>query len=118
MQSQRLDILKSRVQERLDALDLDPQGASRKAGLGLSYVGDLLADRLERPSEHNISRVADALRCKVSWLCGDDVLGESEARAALRAQAQRLILPMCRDADHAALIVDAVMTVFKDAEGR
>lgn len=114
MEAQRLDVLKSRIRERLDALVLYPQNASRKAGLGLSYVGDLLASRIAHPSENSLGRVADVLRCKVAWLCGGDVFGESEADAALRSAAERAILPECQDAGQAARIVDTVMTIFKD----
>lgn len=71
--------LKKRVKERLDALGLNALQAAKKAGLGESYVRDILRGRTLSPNAVNLGKLADALQTTPSELMGRE-MGESTIR--------------------------------------
>lgn len=70
-ESEALETIKSRIKERLHAKGLSNNEASRRAGLGLSFVADILAGRSKSPSRPNLSKLARVLDCDVDYLYGE-----------------------------------------------
>lgn len=62
--------LAGRVRARLDALDLNPFEAARKAGLERSFVNDVLIGRKKSVREDGLRRMAEALECDPEFLTG------------------------------------------------
>ncbi|GJD31443.1 hypothetical protein PMNALOAF_2702 [Methylobacterium adhaesivum] len=65
-----LDLTRERIRERLTKTGLSANDASRKAGLGLSYVNDLLTGKSKRPVPHRLAQLAEVLDCDVGYLLG------------------------------------------------
>lgn len=61
-----------RLKERLAALDLSPNAASQKAGLGRDYVRDILRGRIKEPSALRLRRLSDVLQCSPEYLLGKE----------------------------------------------
>ncbi|WP_279110816.1 helix-turn-helix domain-containing protein [Bartonella apis] len=57
----------SRIKDRLAALDLSPEGASKKAGLDRGYLR-LLFERNSLPKLDTLEKLADALQTTTNWL--------------------------------------------------
>lgn len=66
-----LDQMKQRIRDRLAKTGLSANAAGRKAGLGLSYVNDLLAGKSKNPVPHRLAMLADVLECDVEYLTGE-----------------------------------------------
>jgi transcriptional regulator with XRE-family HTH domain len=62
-----------RVRKRLEALGLNPNSASQKAGLNRDYVRDILRGRIREPSALRLSKLANALECEPQDLLGDEI---------------------------------------------
>lgn len=63
--------LKSRVEGRLKALQLNPFEAARRAGLGRDFVNDIIGDRKRSVRGDNLAALATALECDVAYLAGE-----------------------------------------------
>ncbi|WP_206677295.1 helix-turn-helix transcriptional regulator [Caulobacter sp. SSI4214] len=61
-----------RIRERMRALDLNPYSAARKAGLGESFVRDIMRNKVRHPSAERLSKLAFALECSLAYLLGED----------------------------------------------
>lgn len=64
-----LDLIQRRVRQRLAELNLDYKAASRKAGLGETFVRDLL-ERGREPRVGSLIKLAEALEVSAAWLQG------------------------------------------------
>ncbi|WP_298699214.1 XRE family transcriptional regulator [uncultured Brevundimonas sp.] len=77
-----LTLIKRRIQERLDATGLDMKSASLEAGLGETFVRDILK-RDREPSASKLQDLSRILGCTVAYLVGEtDILDEDTARSA------------------------------------
>lgn len=63
-------LMKDRIEERLRALDLFAREASRRAGLNLGFVGDVLDGRSKKPAAESVRRLAEVLECDLEYLTG------------------------------------------------
>lgn len=64
------DDMKSRVEARLAALDINPFHAAKSAGLERSFINDILIDRKKSVRGENLDRLAVALDCDPEYLTG------------------------------------------------
>lgn len=71
--------LQKRVRSRMDDLKLNAYQAARKAGLGDSFVRDILRGKTKNPNVDNLAKLADALETNIEWLYGK---GEDTPTAA------------------------------------
>lgn len=94
----RLEILKRRLRERLAIAGLSAREASRRSGLGLSYVDDILCGLAVNVRMERIESLATTLGCQAGWLAGDDQFGGDDERTMRVARA---IEGECRDLPHA-----------------
>lgn len=62
------DDLKSRVRERLKALNKTPRAASVDAGLHPDTIRNVLRERSVKPRADSLAKLARALECSVDWL--------------------------------------------------
>lgn len=60
-----------RVRERLDALDLNPAETARRAGLGRTFIHDLLAGKKKSIRGTGLSVLASTLECDAEYLLGE-----------------------------------------------
>ncbi|MBB4398688.1 S24 family peptidase [Bradyrhizobium sp. ERR14] len=65
-----LDTIKSRVEERVAAAGLSKNEASRRAGLGLSYVNDLLAGKSLNPTRESLAKLGQVLDTDADYFFG------------------------------------------------
>lgn len=70
----QLETIKARVEERVSAKGISKNEASRRAGLGLSYVNDLLAGKSLNPSREGLSKLAVVLDTDVNYFFGKQSL--------------------------------------------
>lgn len=68
---QNSDILKQRIQERMDALGLNPSSVALHAELGRSAVRDILSGKAKSPKHITLYKIAEALECSASYLAGE-----------------------------------------------
>jgi SOS-response transcriptional repressor LexA len=66
-----IEIIKERIAERLDTLNLSMNLASQRGGLGLSYVFDVMNDKNRNPQKAGLMKLAQALDCDVEYLTGE-----------------------------------------------
>ena len=68
----------ARLQRRIGELRLNPYSTAKKAGLGGSYVRDILRGKVKQPSAARLSKLAAALDVPTAWLMGvgPEVVGE------------------------------------------
>lgn len=70
-----LEKIRERIRDRLAATGLSANEASRRAGLGLSYVNDLLSGKSKNPVTTRLAQLATVLECDLGYLQGtQDVL--------------------------------------------
>ena len=100
MDTLRLDTLRQRLRERLAAVGLSANEASRRSGLGLSYVNDILCGKATEPKPERLAALAATLVCTPGWLAGDDVHGDVDGGESVMRVA-RAIEAECRDLPHA-----------------
>lgn len=62
--------LKSRIEERLLALQLGPVEAAIKGGLSRDFISDLLAGRKRSVHDDKLLPLANALQCSLGYLLG------------------------------------------------
>lgn len=62
--------LAGRIQQRMDDLGLNAYSAARKAGLGDSFVRDILREKVKKPSADRLAKLAEALECSLNYLLG------------------------------------------------
>ncbi len=79
--------LAQRIKARLDALGLAEREASRRAGFGVSYVGDIIHGRSKEPATPRLMKLAQVLECDLDYLIGRQatarrVSGESRSFGA------------------------------------
>ena len=79
-------VLQRRVRERLDALGLKAAPLAKSAGLGESFVRDILRGRTASPSAANLQKLAAALDTSAEYLLGetDDLLPASSVGPAVK----------------------------------
>jgi transcriptional regulator with XRE-family HTH domain len=65
------NVIASRVEERVNAHNLSRNEASRRAGLGLSYVADILSGKLKNPSRHALAKLGQVLDTDVAYFVGE-----------------------------------------------
>ncbi|MCQ9144576.1 MULTISPECIES: hypothetical protein [Brucella/Ochrobactrum group] len=68
---QNSDILKQRIQQRMDALGLNPSSVALHAELGRSAVRDILSGKAKSPKHITLYKIAEALECSASYLVGE-----------------------------------------------
>ncbi|WP_245287368.1 XRE family transcriptional regulator [Bradyrhizobium elkanii] len=66
-----LGTIKSRVEERVTAAHMSRNEASRRAGLGLSYVNDLLSGKSLNPTRESLAKLASVLDTDVAYFFGE-----------------------------------------------
>jgi hypothetical protein len=72
-------MLKQRIRERLEALDLNAFEAARTGGLERSFINDILSGRKSNIHTRNYIKLATVLRCTPEYLRGEiDFPGEAE----------------------------------------
>ena len=59
-----------RIKKRLHEIGMAEREASRRAGFGLSYVGDVIHGRSKEPSAERLARLARVLDCDLDYLLG------------------------------------------------
>ena len=69
------------IQRRMDALNLDPTTTAKKAGLGESFVRDILRGKSIEPATSKLGKVAKVLGCTVADLTGDRYIGPKNIQA-------------------------------------
>jgi len=69
--SETFETIRRRVQQRLGEIDLNMKSASLKAGLGETFVRDMLK-RGRAPSAEALKALAKALQTTSGWLTGED----------------------------------------------
>lgn len=62
--------LPKRVRNRMDALGMNALQTAKTAGLGDSFVRDILRGKTRSPSAENLAKLADALQTTVEYLIG------------------------------------------------
>lgn len=67
--------LQKRVKARMDELGLNAYQTAKKAGLGDSFVRDILRGKTRSPSSENLAKLARALETTSDWLIMADVSG-------------------------------------------
>jgi len=65
-----IETIKERVEERRLAANLSRNEASRKAGLGLSYINDLVSGKSNNPGHEGLTRLAALLDTDVDYFYG------------------------------------------------
>lgn len=60
--------LQKRVRQRMDELSLNALETAKKAGLGDSFVRDILRGKTRSPSAINLAKLAEALETTPDWL--------------------------------------------------
>jgi transcriptional regulator with XRE-family HTH domain len=87
--------LNARIRERLNALGMSEREASRRAGFGVGYVGDLLSGRSKSPEMARLVKLAVALECGVDYLMGEAAMPPARSAQAVAndsaGTSQRLI---------------------------
>lgn len=71
--------LASRIKLRLDALDMKEREASRRAGFGLGYVGDIISGRSKEPAMPRLIKLAEVLECDLEYLLGTNPVAKRPA---------------------------------------
>jgi phage repressor protein C with HTH and peptisase S24 domain len=66
-----IDTIKARVEERVKAANVSRNEASRRAGLGLSYVNDLMSDRSRDPSRESLAKLGAVLDTDAAYFFGE-----------------------------------------------
>jgi phage repressor protein C with HTH and peptisase S24 domain len=66
-----LETIKGRVEERVIALGTSRNELSRRAGLGLSYVNDLLSGKSLNPTKEGLLKLAPVLDSDYAYLVGE-----------------------------------------------
>lgn len=73
MSDEKEQTLADRIRERMDVLRLNPYSAAKRAGLGASYVRDILRDRMKSPGAEKLGALAEALETSIGYLLnGED----------------------------------------------
>ncbi|WP_316206037.1 XRE family transcriptional regulator [Bradyrhizobium sp. SZCCHNR3058] len=67
----KLETIKERVEARVMALQISRNELSRRAGLGLSYVNDLLSGKSLNPTKEGLMKLAPILDCDYAYLVGE-----------------------------------------------
>lgn len=65
-----LDTIKTRVEERVAAAGVSRNEASRRAGLGLSYVNDLLSGKSLNPTRESLAKLGQVLDTDADYFFG------------------------------------------------
>jgi transcriptional regulator with XRE-family HTH domain len=65
-----IETIKERVEERRTAANLSRNEASRRAGLGLSYINDLMSDKSKNPGHEGLVKLAALLDTDVDYFYG------------------------------------------------
>jgi transcriptional regulator with XRE-family HTH domain len=65
-----IETIKLRVEERRLAANLSRNEASRRAGLGLSYINDLMSDKSKNPGIEGLEKLASLLDTDVDYFLG------------------------------------------------
>ena len=110
--------LQKRLKLRMDMMGLNALQTAKRAGLGDSFVRDILRGRTRNPSFENLTKLASALQTTTDWfygyveddrlsqrvqsISGLDVAGRIQAgnwvdRSFIDEHAEREIIPVARD---------------------
>src|SRR3990167_3516818 len=82
MPEDELRILIQRITARMTALNIKAKPLSRRAGLGDTYVHNLLKGGNKKPSVPKLKAIAKALDCDLSYLIGE----QAEPRQKIAVQ--------------------------------
>ncbi|MEV4609747.1 helix-turn-helix domain-containing protein [Neorhizobium sp. LMR1-1-1.1] len=131
--------LQKRLKLRMDMLGLNAYQTAKKAGLGDSFVRDILRGKTRSPNAENLAKLAVALETTTDWFYGQsdddkplkrvksvgglDVVGKIQAgnwvdRSIIDDDVEREIIPVARDPrfPHARQYALAVMGDSMDKE--
>lgn len=64
------EILKARIRERMEALDMNPSSVALEAGLSRSAVRDILSGKAKNPGMMTVHAIARVLKCSDNYLMG------------------------------------------------
>lgn len=108
-----LETIVGRLKTRMDALELPGREVSRRAGLGLSFVNDILSGSSKNPAERRLQAVAEVLECDLAYLYGTQEEPRLSAAVVQFPGADRT-----REAGHAMAATLPLFTAnWADAEG-
>lgn len=79
-------ILQRRVRERMEAMDVKAAPLALSAGLGISFVRDILRGKTTSPSALNLTKLATALNTTPAYLMGQSVEPELTARKPISSR--------------------------------
>ena len=99
-----LEVLIERIRERLGVVGKSANEASREAGLGLSYVNDILSGKSKNPVPSRLGQLATVLQCELDYLLGNiDVPRRPDFRQPIESETRpsgmRLYSTNLADAD-------------------
>lgn len=110
--------LQKRLKIRMDMMEMNAYQTAKKAGLGESFVRDILRGKTRNPSHENLAKLALALETTVDWFAGSgndaeplnrvkaieglDVVGKIQAgnwldRSIIDHDGEHEIIPVARD---------------------
>ena len=75
--------LQKRLRLRLDMLEMNPYQVAQKAGLGESFVRDILRGKTRSPNAANLARLAVALGTTPDWFLGAGDLAPPKSPPAI-----------------------------------
>lgn len=75
--------LQKRLRLRLDMLEINPYQAAQKAGLGESFVRDILRGKTRSPNAANLAKLAEALDTTPDWFLSPGDLAPTKAAPAI-----------------------------------
>ncbi|WP_315786996.1 MULTISPECIES: XRE family transcriptional regulator [unclassified Bradyrhizobium] len=90
----QLDIIKERVTERVARMKTARNELSRRAGLGLSYVNDLLSGKSLNPTKEGLIKLAPILDCDYAYLVGEQDTPRTAATAIAAQNVEPVALVM------------------------
>lgn len=88
-----IEIIKSRIQERLTAAGLSGRDASDRADLGITYANDILSGRSLRPTRESLAKLGAILNTDVEYFFGEQDEPRIGASATKNAAGTRTAQP-------------------------
>ncbi|BAM87641.1 hypothetical protein S58_16330 [Bradyrhizobium oligotrophicum S58] len=90
----KLETIKERVEERVLGLKTSRNELSRRAGLGLSYLNDLLSGKSLNPTREGLTKLAPVLDCDYAYLVGEQDTPRTAATGVLPQNVEPVTLVM------------------------
>lgn len=107
------DILAERLKIRMQSCGLNPYSTARKAGLGASYVRDIIRGKVKDPGVDRLRRLAEALDMSLADLAGSEI----EEAAALQPSSRAATLPLVTLKIEATVPIDVARQILDLIEG-